>query len=139
MKDNILAISGKGGLFRLVSGRQNVFILETIDEAKKRCQAGARDSVISLNNITMYTDDGDKPLMEIFQVIADKYANAPVPLDPKKASGAELAEFMEGVVPNYDRDRVYASDLKKLVLWYNILVSNGYTEFADEEETEEPD
>lgn len=137
MKDIILAISGKPGLYRLVSQGHNMLIVETIDAAKKRIPAGVRDRVTSLNDVSMYTDDEDKPLMEIFESIKNKENGQAVSLDYKKASPAELAEFMAAVLPNYDRDRVYNTDIKKLIQWYNILVNNGYTSFVEEEETTE--
>ena len=66
----------------------------------------------------------------------EKEYGAPVSLDPKIATAAELAEFMAAVLPNYDRERVYSTDIKKLIQWYNILVNNGYTEFAPQVEEE---
>ncbi len=136
MKDTILAIAGKPGLYRLVSQGRNMLIVESVDQLKRRIPAGARDRVTSLNDISMYTDDEDKPLMEIFESVKEKENGAPVSLDPKKATTAELAEFMAAVLPNYDRERVYSTDIKKLIQWYNILVNNGYTEFAPQVEEE---
>ena len=106
MKDIILAISGKPGLYRLVSQGHNMLIVETIDANKKRIPAGVRDRVTSLNDVSMYTDEDDKPLMEIFENIKNKENGQAVALDYKKASAAELADFMAAVLPNYDRDRV---------------------------------
>ena len=125
MKDIILAISGKPGLYRLVSQGHNMLIVETIDANKKRIPAGVRDRV---------TDEDDKPLMEIFENIKNKENGQAVALDYKKASASELADFMAAVLPNYDRDRVYNTDIKKLIQWYNILINNGYTTFVEEEE-----
>lgn len=112
MKDIILAISGKPGLYRLVSQGHNMLIVETIDANKKRIPAGVRDRVTSLNDVSMYTDEDDKPLMEIFENIKNKENGQAVALDYKKASAAELADFMAAVLPNYDRDRVYNTDIK---------------------------
>ena len=69
MKDTILAIAGKPGLYRLVSQGRNMLIVESVDQLKRRIPAGARDRVTSLNDISMYTDDEDKPLMEIFESV----------------------------------------------------------------------
>lgn len=142
MQDTILAISGKPGLYRLLTQGRAMLIVETIDEAKKRVTAGARDRVTSLNDVTMYTDADDKPLMEVLQAISDKENGQPVTLSYKTATKAELAEFMAAVLPDYDRDRVHDSDIKKLIQWYNILVKGGYTQFVDaaaeqEEQAEE--
>lgn len=130
MQDTILAVSGKPGLYRLVSQGRGMLIVETIDDSKKRMPVGARDRVTSLNDVSMYTNEDDKPLMEIFQSIYDKVNEGLALIDYKKANKAELAEFMGAVVPDYDRDRVHDSDIKKLVQWYNILAKGGYTEFA---------
>lgn len=136
MQDTILAISGKPGLYRLITQGRGMLIVETIDAAKRRLPAGVRDRVTSLNDVSMYTNEDDKPLMEIFQNIADKENGQPTAIDYKKAGKAELAEFMAAVLPDYDRDRVHDSDIRKLIQWYNILVNGGYTTFVDK--TEEP-
>ena len=134
MQDTILAISGKPGLYRLISQGRGMLIVETVGADKKRLPAGARDRVTSLNDVSMYTNEDDKPLMEIFQSIADKENGQPTSIDYKKASKQELADFMASVLPDYDRDRVHDSDIKKLIHWYNILVNGGYTKFVDESE-----
>ncbi len=136
MKDTILAITGKPGLYRLVAQGRGNLIVEAIDATKKRTTAGARDRVTSLNDISMYTMEDDKPLMDIFESIKEKEGGKPTSISHKTASPAELAEFMNAVLPSYDRDRVYNTDIKKLIQWYNILIENGYTEFADAEEAE---
>lgn len=130
MKDTIISISGKPGLFRVVSQGRNMLIVETIAPEKKRIPAGIRDRVTSLNDVSMYTDEEDKPLMEIFDAIKQKEGGKEVSLDYRHATSKQLAEFMAAVLPNYDRDRVYDTDIKKLIQWYNILVSNGCDEFV---------
>ena len=134
MKDTILAISGKPGLYRLVSQGRGMLIVETVDAARRRVPAGARDRVTSLNDVSMYTTEDDKPLMEIFQAIADKEGGKTASIDFRKASKEELADFMASILPDYDRDRVHFSDIKKLVQWYNILVEGGYTSFVEANE-----
>lgn len=134
MQDTILAISGKPGLYKLISQGRGMLIVETVGAEKKRLPAGARDRVTSLNDVSMYTNEDDKPLMEIFQSIADKEGAKPTAIDYKKATKAELAEFMAAVLPDYDRDRVHDSDIKKLIQWYNILINGGYTQFVEKEE-----
>lgn len=131
MQDIILAISGKPGLYRLVKQGNASLIVETVDTVHKRLTAGARDRVTALNDVSMYTNEDDKPLMEILQSISDKENAQPVALDFRKASRAELAEFMASVVPDYDRDRVHDSDIRKLIQWYNILINGGYTQFVE--------
>lgn len=131
MKETILSVAGKPGLFRLITRGRAMLIIESIDDAKKRIPVGTRDRVTSLNDVSMYSDAGDKPLMEILQTIADQHESKPVSLDFKKASSAELADFMAAAVPDYDRDRVHDSDIRKLIQWYNILVRGGYTQFVE--------
>jgi polyphosphate kinase len=109
-----------------------MLIVESISPEKKRIPAGVRDRVTSLNDVSMYTEEDDKPLMEIFEAIKQKEDGKEVSLDYRHASPAELAEFMAAVLPNYDRDRVYNTDIKKLIQWYNILAANGVTDFVDE-------
>ena len=137
MKEIVLSISGKPGLYRLVNqGRGNI-IVETIDAQKKRIAAGVRDRVTSLNDISMYTDEEDVPLMDIFENIKTQLDGKPAEINVKTASAKELSDFMAMALPNYDRDRVYNNDIKKLIQWYNILINNGYTDFKTEEETNE--
>lgn len=133
MQDTILAISGKPGLYRLVAQGRGMLIIETIDASHKRLTAGMRDRVTSLNDVSMYTDDEDVALMEVFQNIYNTWEGKAVDIDIKHASKQELADFMARALPNYDRDRVYPTDMKKLAQWYNILVNNGYTSFVEEE------
>lgn len=138
MQDTILAISGKPGLYKLVSQGRGMLIVETIDETKKRLPAGARDRVTSLNDVSMYTNEDDQPLMNIFQSICEHEGGKETALNFKTATKKELEDFMNAVLPNWDRDRVHDSDIKKLIQWYNILVRGGYTQFVDPTEEEAP-
>ena len=131
MLETILAISGKPGLYRLVSRGNRSLIVETLDKAKKRMPAFGADRVISLADIAMYTDKEDVPLRQVLKNILKKEDGKTASIDPKKATKEELADFMAEVLPNFDRDRVFPSDMKKLVLWYNILVENGITDFDE--------
>lgn len=138
MQDTILSISGKPGLFRLVTQGRSTIIVETLDSARKRFPVSLRDRITSLNDVSMYTADEDKPLMHVFEAIRKKEDGAPVAIDLKKATAQELADFMAAVLPDYDRDRVYQNDIRKLIQWYNILVGQGYTEFVEPEEEAAP-
>ena len=138
MLRTILSVSGKPGLFKLISQGKNMLILETLDATKKRLPVYAHDKVISLGDIAMYTDDEEVALAEVLESVKNKENGAEASIDFKKASQDELHAYMAEVLPTYDRDRVHASDIKKLIQWYNILVKNGITEFvASEEETVE--
>lgn len=137
MKQNILAISGKPGLFKLIARGAGTIIVESLDEHKKRFSVGIRDRVTSLNDVSIYTDDEDVKLMDVFESMKSHEEGKPVAMDVKKASKDELANYVAEVLPNFDRERVYPNDMKKLITWYNILVQNGLTEFVEPEETEE--
>lgn len=139
MLRTILSVSGKPGLFKLISQGKNMLILETLDATKKRLPVYAHDKVISLGDIAMYTDDEEVALGEVLESVKNKENGAEASIDFKKASQDELHAYMAEVLPTYDRDRVHASDIKKLIQWYNILVKNGITEFvaAEEEAVEE--
>lgn len=134
MLKTILAISGKPGLYKLISQGKNMLIVEALSADKKRSPIYASDKVISLGDIAMYTDADEIPLSEVLESVKTKEGCNVTSLDYKKASAEELGEFMAAVLPNYDRDRVHLSDIKKLIQWYNLLVSNGVTEFVEKKE-----
>ena len=139
MLRTILSVSGKPGLYKLVSQGKNMLIIEALDATKKRIPAYGHDKVISLGDIAMYTDDEEVALGQVLESVKAKENGALASIDYKKASQAELHAYMAEVLPTYDRDRVHTSDIKKLIQWYNILINNGITEFveAEEEATEE--
>ena len=138
MLKTILAISGKPGLYKLISQAKNMLIVEAVSADKKRMPIYASDKVISLGDIAMYTDDDEVPLGQVLESVKNKENGAVTSIDYKKASAEELHAFMAEVLPEYDRDRVHTSDIKKLIQWYNLLVSNGETDFVEEEpKTEE--
>ena len=137
--ETILAISGKPGLYRLVSSGNRSLIVESLDEKKRRFPAFATDRITSLGDIAMYTEDEDVPLWQVFKNVGEKENSQKSSLDIKKCTADELHAYMKEVLPTYDEDRVHDSDMKKLVQWYNILVGAGITDFegtfkAEEEE-----
>src|SRR5690349_16765988 len=111
-------ISGKSGLFRIIKPTRSGVIVETIDQTKNRLVVGANSRVSVLKEISIYTDtkEGSEPLGGVLTAIFDKYGK-PLEIDPKTASNQELTDFLEGVLPNYDQDKVYTSDIKKLITW----------------------
>lgn len=133
MLKTILAISGKPGLYKLISQAKNMLIVESLAD-KKRLPIYASDKVISLGDIAMYTDDDEVPLGKVLEAVKTKESGAKASVDYKKASAEELSAFMAEVLPEYDRDRVHISDIKKLVQWYNLLVESGETDFVETEE-----
>ncbi|MBR3093817.1 MAG: DUF5606 domain-containing protein [Bacteroidaceae bacterium] len=133
----ILAISGKPGLYKLVSRGNKMLIVESLDAARKRQPAYAADKIVSLGDISIYTDDDKEvSLASVLQSVKDNYDGKVVDLNAKKASSADITAFFEKVLPNYDRDRVRVSDMRKLLSWYNILVESGEDDFSEETEDE---
>jgi len=137
MQDTILAIAGKPGLYKLVSRGKNNLIVEALDATHRRQPAFATDRITSLNDIAMYTDNDDIPLMKVLESIKTLEEGKKSSVDFRKASGDELREYFAKVLPDFDRDRVQNSHIKKLIQWYNILVEAGITDFVDPEQTEE--
>lgn len=127
--ETILSIAGKPGLYRLVSRGKMNLIVESIDETKKRLPVFASDRVTSLADIAMFTDSEDIPLWKVLQSLGEKEQSNACSLPYKKCSSQELRDYFAEVLPDFDRDRVHDSDIKKLIQWYNILVQNGFTDF----------
>ena len=127
--ETILSIAGKPGLYKLVSRGNRNLIVEAIDATHRRQPAFASDRVTSLADIAMYTDAEDIPLWKVFKSLGEKEQSKECSLNYKKCSAQELHYFFAEVLPDYDRDRVHDSDIKKLIQWYNILVKNGITDF----------
>lgn len=136
MLRTILSVAGKAGLYKLVSNGRNMLIVEALDASKKRMPVHGVDKVVSLGDIAMYTDDEEVPLWQVLDSVKAKCEGAVCTVDYKKASNEELADFFAEVLPNYDRDRVYMTHVRKLIQWYNILVEAGLTDFVPEEEKE---
>lgn len=139
MQLTILSIAGKPGLYKLVSRGKANLIVETLDETHKRMPAFATDRVTSLADIAMYTDAEDVPLMTILASLRDKEEGKPVSINYKKVSSKELRDYFATVLPDFDRDRVHDSDIRKLFSWYNILIENGITDFEEEMKPTEGD
>lgn len=132
MKQTILAISGKPGLYKLVSRGKNSLIVEALDGTGKRIPAFGTDRITSLADIAMFTETEDVPLMKILASLRDLEKGKASSLNYKKASPDELHEYFTKVLPEWDRDRVHNSDIKKLLQWYDILVQAGITDFEEE-------
>ncbi len=136
MLKTILAVTGKPGLYKLVSRGNNMLIIEGLEDGK-RMPTYARDKIVSLADISMFTLGEDVPLSEVLTSLCKKENAQVCTLDVKKADNNTLRSFFAEVLPDFDQDRVYPSDIRKLVQWYNILVRAGITDFAEVEETEE--
>ena len=129
--ETIISISGKPGLYRLVSQGKNTLIVESLDDQRRRMPVFSTDRVTSLADIAMYTDDEDIPLWQVLKNLGEKEQNKPCTLNYKKCASQELKEYFGEVLPTFDRDRVRDSDIKKLIQWYDILVKAGYTDFEN--------
>lgn len=136
MLKKILSISGKPGLYKLVSQGKNMLIVESLAD-NKRIPAYAKDKVISLGDIAIYTDEEEEPLHEVLTAIKEKENGAVLSFNPSTVKPEELRAYMGEILPNYDRERVYPSDIKKLLNWYNLLINSDISDFTPEKETEE--
>lgn len=120
--EKIISISGKPGLFKIASQSKTGFIVEELTTSKKMA-VSAQHQVSLLENIAIYTTSEEVPLKEVFAKIGAHTSFSEA--IHHKESGAKLREYMEQVVPDYDKERVYDSDLKKLFMWYNLLLNTG--------------
>lgn len=134
MLKGILSISGQTGLFKLVAESKNNIIVESL-ETSKRIPVHSTSKVSALEDIAIYTENGDVPLKSVFKAIYEK-ENGGLALSPK-ATGNELKSYFGKVVPEYDKDRVYVSDIKKVLLWYNSLQVKELLDFTEQNETEQ--
>jgi hypothetical protein len=130
----ILAISGKPGLFNSVAQTKTGVVVESLIDGK-RFPAFAHERISSMAEISVFTVDDDLPLEDVFKKIYEKYEGKQA-ID-HKASGDDLKAFMLEILPEYDQDRVYTSDIKKIVMWYNLLVEKEMLDFTEEEEVAE--
>ncbi len=139
MVQTILSIAGKPGLYKLVSRGKANLIVESLDDMHKRQPVFSTDRVTSLADIAMYTEADDVPLMNVLAAIRDKEEGKACSLNFKKAPSAELRAYFAEVLPEFDRDRVHDSDIRKLLQWYNILIANGISDFEKEMQPTEGD
>lgn len=134
--EKVLSIAGKPGLYKLKSQTRAGFLAESLLDGKTINVSG-RHNVSLLSEIAIYTLTEEVPLREVFKKISEKEEGKEA--INHKSSKEELEEYFFGVMPDYDEDRVYASDIKKVVQWYNLLIKNGMTDFSEakKESTEE--
>ena len=129
--DKVMSISGKPGLYELKAQTRGGFVAESMLDGKK-ISVNLRHNVSLLSEIAIYTYSEEVPLREVFQKIKEK-ENGGQAINHKE-SKAKLEEYFREVLPDYDEDRVYVSDIKKIIQWYNLLVSKGITDFSKPEE-----
>lgn len=130
-------ISGKPGLYRIIKPGRSGVIVESLDAQKKREIVSANAKVSVLKEISIYTEDINKsiPLSDIFLILKEKYEDS-LNFDTKTASSRELFDFFAEILPDFDRERVYPTDIKKIINWYKILISNLPEVFEKVEEKE---
>ena len=134
MLKKILSISGRPGLFQLVSYGKNMLLVDTIP-AGHRFPIHSRERVMSLGDISIFTTSDDVPLSQVLENVGKKFDNKVI--DAKAYTTPEqLHEFMNSVLENWDNERVHNSDIKKIISWYNVLVGAGITDFSAKEEEE---
>lgn len=135
MLKKILSISGKPGLYRLVNQGRNMLIVENIATGRRQ-PAYASDKVVSLGDIAIYTTESDTPLADVLEKV--KEVNSAKEVDVKAiGDDSNVREYFKTILPEYDEERVYTTDIRKLFAWYNQLVSAGITEFKEEAKEEQ--
>lgn len=127
--DKILSIGGKPGLYKLLTQTRTGFVAESLLDGK-RITVGLRNNVSVLSEIAIYTLEEEVPLREVFKKIKEKENGGKTSIGHKEEK-IKLEEYFFDVLPNYDEDRVYASDIKKIIQWYNILNEKGITDFSE--------
>ncbi|MEP2278146.1 DUF5606 domain-containing protein [Maribacter sp.] len=134
--EKILSVAGKPGLYKLITQTRTGFVAESLLDGK-RITVSLRSSVSVLSEIAIYTLEEEVPLRDVFKKIQEKENGGKTSIGHKEEK-IKLEEYFFEVLPNYDEDRVYVSDIKKVIQWYNILTDNNITDFSTEEvETEE--
>jgi len=128
--DKILSIGGKPGLFKLLTQTRTGFIAESLTD-KRRVSVGMASNVSVLSEIAIYTLDEELPLREVFQKIKAKENGGKTTVGHKEDK-LKLEEYFFEILPNYDEDRVYPSDIKKVIQWYNLLNDHGFTNFSED-------
>ncbi len=134
MLSKILSVTGRPGLFKLISTGKNLNIVESLNDSK-RIPVYAHEKVVALSDVSMYTMDSDVPLRDVLKKIKEKENGNRVTIG-SKSSAKELFAFLEEILPDYNKESVYASDVKKLISWYNILMESDI-DLEEEEKTEE--
>lgn len=131
MLKGILAVSGQPGLYKLIAEAKNRIIVESLTTGT-RMPASTQAKISSLEDIAVYTHSGDIPLKDILKRVFD-HENGGASIDFRSAD-AEIRKYFEEVVPDYNKDRVYLSDIRKVINWYNILHEKGLLSFDEETE-----
>jgi len=130
MLKEILSISGKSGLFKHISQAKNMIIVESLLDGKRQ-PAYSHNRVMSLGDISIFTDKEEIPLRKVFAKLQEINNGKESPYEDANAE-----KLLAEAIPNYDRERVHKSDIRKIFAWYNLLIEKGYTDFSEEKEEE---
>lgn len=134
--EKLVAVSGLSGIYRMAANRNNGLIIEDLISGKKRFASARKHQFTPLESIAIYTDDGDStPIDQVFRKMLDQLEDNP-PVAPS-AKTDELHEYFADVLPNYDRDKVYTGDIKKVIKWFSFLNAQGLLTSSEEETKEE--
>ena len=128
-------MTGSPGLHQVVKADDRAIIIESIDDRKRRQMVRGSMMVSKLADVSIYTDEDSEPLVDVFKAIEEKYADE-LPVS-KKSSNAELMDFLRAVLPAFDDEKVYPSNVKKLISWYKILRTASVEFVMEEEESTE--
>lgn len=135
MLSKILSVTGRPGLYKLISTGKNLNIVESLGDGK-RLPVYVHEKVVALSDVSIYTNEGDTPLRDVLKRMKEKENGGKASVS-SKASGNELFTYLKEVLPDYSRESVYASDVKKIISWYNILMENGVELEEDENDVKE--
>lgn len=133
--DKIVAITGEPGLFKIISSSKSHVIVENI-QTGKRTSVSAFARILNLKDISMFTEDGEKPLPELFYILHENSKGEPA--ISHKADEKQIIETFEKILPNYDKERVYVSNMRKIFNWFNILHQSGNLKVEEEKKESEP-
>ena len=137
MLKKILSVSGKPGLYKLVSTSKTITLVESLIDGK-RFPIYTHEKIVSLGEIAIYTSEDEIPLKDVLVKIRENENGGKIS-DDKKSSSKELFSYFETILPTYDKEKVYASDIKKIVNWYNLLIDNDIDFETEEKATSEDD
>jgi len=138
MFKEIVYVSGKPGLFKVISQSKNMVIVESLIDGKRQ-PAFHNEKISTLNDIAMFTETGEKLLREIFKAAFELEKGNKIAIDAKNASNDVLHEYFAKVLPNFDKAKIYPTDIRKFILWYNLLIENNIINFDELQEEENSD
>ena len=135
MFQEIVSISGKPGLFKMISQSKNMVIVESLIDGK-RLPSFQNERISTLSDIAMFTDAGEKPLREVLKNAFELEKGEKITVDAKSEPDV-LREYFSKVLPNFDKDKIYPTDIKKFILWYNLLIEKNIIDFDEPQEAED--